>query len=80
MENHGDLKKKFDIINILVLGGSQGAKIFAEKLPQVFKDLKESGIPLTVYQQCQTNQEDELSKFYRDQNIKFEIFNFNSDF
>ena len=29
-----------------------------------------------VYQQCQTNQEDELSKFYKNQNIKFEIFNF----
>ena len=74
--NYDDLKKKFDIINILVLGGSQGAKIFAEKLPHVFKDLKESGIPLMVYQQCQTNQEDELSKFYKNQNIKFEIFNF----
>ena len=74
--NHDDLKNKFDIINILVLGGSQGAKIFAEKLPQVFKDLKESGIPLMVYQQCQTNQEDELSRFYKNQNIKFEIFNF----
>ena len=70
------MKNKFDIINILVLGGSQGAKIFAEKLPQVFKDLKESGIPLMVYQQCQKNQEDELSQFYKNQNIKFEIFNF----
>ena len=29
-----------------------------------------------VYQQCQTNQEDELSQFYKNQNIKFEIFNF----
>ena len=76
LNNHDDLKNKFDIINILVLGGSQGAKIFAEKLPQVFKDLKESGIPLMVYQQCQANQEDELSKFYKNQNIKFEIFNF----
>ena len=76
LNNHDNLKNKFNTINILVLGGSQGAKIFAEKLPKVFKDLKESGIPLMVYQQCQTNQEDELSKFYKNQNIKFEIFNF----
>ena len=76
LNNYDDLKNKFDIINILVLGGSQGAKIFAEKLPQVFKELKESGIPLTIYQQCQSNQEDELTKFYKNQNIKFEIFNF----
>ena len=74
--NHQDLKDKFNIINILVLGGSQGAKIFAEKLPQVFKNLKESGIPLMIYQQCQTNQEGELSRFYKYHNIKFEIFNF----
>jgi len=77
--NHDDFKNKFDSIKILVLGGSQGAKIFAEKLPQVFKDLKESGIPLTVYQQCQISQEDELSKFYKNQNIKFEIFNFTNN-
>ena len=76
LNNYAELKNKFDIIKILVLGGSQGAKIFAEKLPKVFKDLKESGIPLMVHQQCQPNQEDELSKFYKNENIKFEIFNF----
>ena len=73
---HDEPKKKLDVINILVLGGSQGAKIFAEKLPKVFKDLKESGISLRIYQQCQSNQKDMLSKFYKNENIKFEIFNF----
>ena len=76
LNNYAELKINFDIIKILVLGGSQGAKIFAEKLPKVFKDLKENGIPLMVYQQCLPNQEDELSKFYKNENIKFEIFNF----
>ena len=73
---YDDLKNKLDTINILVLGGSQGAKIFAEKLPKVFKDLKESGISLRVYQQCQLNQKNDLSKFYKNENIKFEIFSF----
>ncbi len=75
---HDRLKNKLDIINILVLGGSQGAKIFAEKLPKVFKDLKESGIPLRIYQQCQSDQEEKLSKYYKNENIKCEIFNFSN--
>ena len=73
---HDDFKNELDTINILVLGGSQGAKIFAEKLPKVFKDLKENGISLRIYQQCQSNQKNELSKFYKNENIKFEIFSF----
>ena len=35
--------KKTDNLNnlkILVLGGSQGAKVFADELPQIFKKLK----------------------------------------
>ena len=38
---NSNLKKdEFDSIKILVLGGSQAAKIFAEKLPEIFKRLK----------------------------------------
>ncbi len=67
---------KVDIIKILVLGGSQAAKVFAEELPPVFEKLKKSGIPVKVYQQCQSNQNDYLSQFYKKANIDFEIFNF----
>ena len=31
---------KLDILKILILGGSQAAKVFAEKLPQIFEQLK----------------------------------------
>ena len=70
------LKIEFDSINILVLGGSQGAKTFAEKLPKGFKRIKDSGIPIRIFQQCQFNQGNELSDFYEKENIKFEVFNF----
>ena len=63
-------------IKILVLGGSQAAKIFADELPQIFEKLKKSGIPIKIYQQCQKKQNDELSKFYKNAEIDFEIFNF----
>ena len=43
---------RFDSLNILVLGGSQAARIFADEFPQIFKKLKESKIKIKIYQQC----------------------------
>ena len=39
-------------ISILVLGGSQAAKVFAETLPTIFKKCSSLGIPLKIYQHC----------------------------
>ena len=39
-------------LKILILGGSQAAKIFAEKLTKIFKECNEAKIPLKIYQQC----------------------------
>ena len=71
-----DQKNKFDSVKILVLGGSQGAKIFAEKLPYIFEQLKNNEIPIRIYQQCQKKQNDQLSEFYKKAKIDYEIFNF----
>ncbi len=70
---------KFDNLNILVLGGSQAAKIFAEEFPQIFKKLSESKIRIKIYQQCQKNQNEQLTQFYKKAQINFEIFNFTSN-
>ena len=71
-----DYKNKFDIIKILVLGGSQAARVFAEELPQIFEKLKKNKVSIQVFQQCQPNQRDQLSQFYKNANINCEIFNF----
>ena len=63
-------------INLLVLGGSQAARIFADDLPKIFEKLKNSGVPITVFQQCQKKQHEKLSQFYEKTNIQYEIFNF----
>ena len=42
----------FDTLKILVLGGSQAAKVFADELPVIFKKLDDTGIKITIYQQC----------------------------
>ena len=69
-------KDNYNIVKILVLGGSQAAKIFAEKLPPIFQKLKNFAISIKVFQQCQKNQNDILTKYYSEAGIDFEIFNF----
>ena len=71
-----DKKEEFDNLKILILGGSQAAKVFGEHLPPIFEKLKDSKIPLKIYQQCQKNQNNLLSEFYKRAKIEHEIFNF----
>ena len=66
-------------LNILVLGGSQAAKVFAEKLPDVFIKCKKNNINLKIFQQCLSEQAVDLQKKYDDNNIKCELFNFTFD-
>ncbi len=66
----------FDTLKILVLGGSQAAKVFADELPVIFKKLDDTGIKITTYQQCLETQSEQLTKFYNNTKINFKIFNF----
>ena len=66
-------------LNLLVLGGSQAAKIFAEKLPDIFIKCKANNINLKIYQQCLSEQKLNLQKKYDDNNINCELFNFTFD-
>ena len=66
-------------LHILVLGGSQAAQIFAEKLPSIFKQCADQDIKLKIYQHCLPNQNKELSLFYQNAQIEFEIFNFSDN-
>ena len=68
--------KNFDSIKILVLGGSQAARVFADELPEIFVSLKKSKFSIKIYQQCQKNQNDNLSNFYKKNSIDYELFNF----
>ena len=66
-------------LKILILGGSQAAKIFAEKLPKIFKQCIENKVNLEIFQQCLPEQNRNLISFYKDLKIRFEIFNFSSN-
>jgi UDP-N-acetylglucosamine--N-acetylmuramyl-(pentapeptide) pyrophosphoryl-undecaprenol N-acetylglucosamine transferase len=77
--NYNNQENKIEKLKILVMGGSQGAKIFAEELPPVFKKLNNLGLNLKIYQQCQKEQTKFLSEFYKNSNIDYEVFNFTNN-
>ena len=53
----------FESLEILILGGSQAAKTFAEVLPPIFKRIKKLNIPVKIYQQCQKRTNQNFKKF-----------------
>lgn len=58
--------EKDDVMEIMVLGGSQGAKVFAEVMPQVFKAMsKEEQKRFKIYQQCRQADMEEVGKAYQ---------------
>ena len=71
--------KETEKISILVLGGSQAAKVFAEKLPNIFQKCSNNGILLKIFQQCLPSQNEKLKSFYEKAGIEFEIFNFSNN-
>ena len=66
-------------LNILVLGGSQAAKVFGEILPDIFRKCKNEGVSLKIFQQCLQDQNEELNKYYKEINIEHETFNFSNN-
>jgi len=63
-------------LKILILGGSQAAKSFGEKIPSELIKCKKNGISISVFQQCMTDQNNQLDELYKRNNISFELFNF----
>ncbi len=72
-------RDQFNKLKILILGGSQAAKVFGEELPEIFEKIKNLKLPIKVYQQCLENQNNELIEFYKRTEIDHEIFNFTNN-
>mgnify|MGYP001189122012 CR=1 FL=1 len=76
-----DVKKAESIykdINLLIIGGSQGAKIFDTLIKSSIIKLSKK-YNLKIYQQTNSVNLEELKKFYKDSNIDYELFDFNED-
>jgi UDP-N-acetylglucosamine--N-acetylmuramyl-(pentapeptide) pyrophosphoryl-undecaprenol N-acetylglucosamine transferase len=68
-----------NILNILVLGGSQAAKSFGELLPKIFEKCIKEDIKIKIFQQCVKSQMEQLDKIYKNLNFDFELFNFTNN-
>jgi|TARA_B110000037_G_scaffold29814_1_gene35676 UDP-N-acetylglucosamine--N-acetylmuramyl-(pentapeptide) pyrophosphoryl-undecaprenol N-acetylglucosamine transferase len=76
-----DVKKADSIdknINLLIIGGSQGAKVFDTLIASSIVELSKKYI-LKIYQQTNSLNFEILKKFYKSKNIDCELFNFNVD-
>ena len=76
-----DIKKADSIdknINLLIIGGSQGAKIFDTLIKSSIIELSKK-YSLKIYQQTNSVNFEVLKKFYKDNNIDCELFDFNED-
>tara|TARA_Y100000590_G_scaffold426594_1_gene535865 strand:- start:8246 stop:9325 length:1080 start_codon:yes stop_codon:yes gene_type:complete len=65
--------------SILVLGGSQGAKIFGEVIPSAIKLLKDEGYEIKIIQQCTPEQKNSIKEYYDKNNIKNYVFEFDKN-
>ena len=73
-KNHSKFEKKD--LSILIIGGSQSAKIFSELLPSVLIKCHQNGIKFQVFQQCLEEQQDKIKDIYKRLNFDFKLFSF----
>ncbi len=70
-------------VNLLVLGGSQGASIFSTLLPKILKKLLVKNISIHVFHQSNINDVNYITKEYRNfqnmKNFSFDVFTFEPD-
>ena len=79
--NYSAFKKNNNKENfsILVMGGSQGAEIFGTIIPPTVKMIKDEGYVIEINQQCTKGQKDRIVDFYKKNNIKNNVFEFDKD-
>lgn len=71
------VRQKDDKFVLLVVGGSQGAKVFAETVPEMIKSLDKNKYEhLEIYQQCRKGEEKDIEKIYNELKIKATVRNF----
>ena len=64
---------------IIILGGSQGARIFGEIIPVAISTFCKNNFKIKVVQQVITNQIKKIENFYNEHNIQCKIFDFDSN-
>ena len=71
-------RNSLDTINLLIIGGSQGAKIFDDLVKNTIIKLSKK-YKLKIYQQTSSNNFESFKKIYEQNNINCELFDFNDE-
>ena len=71
--------EKNENLSILIMGGSQSARVFGEILPEIMIKCFKNGAKFRIYQQCLENQINEIKKIYEKNKLDFELFSFADD-
>ena len=61
---------------ILVIGGSQAAKIFGEIIPEILVKCKIDGVELEINQQCLSSQMSNIQNYYKKNGVSNNLFDF----
>ena len=77
--NEHPINRDPKILNILIVGGSQGAQIFDEIIQESILEISKK-FDIKIFQQTNYNNKDFLKNFYDKNNIKNFIFDFNQNF
>ena len=72
-------KNSNNSFSLLVLGGSLGAEVFGKIIPSVIKMVKDKGHDIEIIQQCTANQKNFITDFYKKNNIKNYVFEFDKN-
>ena len=73
---NNDIENK---INLLIIGGSQGAKLFESEIKKAIIDLSKR-YKLNIYQQVSYEKKKNLENFYDKNNICYNLFSFKENF
>lgn len=76
LEKDHNKKENNEELSVLIMGGSQSAKIFGEKIPQIVVQCYKKNIKLKIYQQCLEKQMKEIEAIYNKYKISFKLFSF----
>ena len=72
-------KKNSKELNLLIMGGSQSAKIFGENITKVIVQCYKKNIKLKIFQQFLEQQMREIKEIYENNKVDFKLFSFSED-
>ena len=70
---------KKDELKILILGGSQSAKVFGDLIPKIILNCYKNNFKLKIFQQCLEKQISRIKTLYNENNIDFKLFTFSEN-